>query len=315
MVNEVNKLILNTLVEQGAVYIPNVGTLSICRTAARKRGNKIIAPSYSVTFTTESKASSLSDVIMTVASVERAVADDIVTRWHTKVSADGRVVIEGVGTISNGYFSPDSELIAKFNRHNETILLNTNRGNRKKWWLVPLIILALASLGISLYNLINRTKTEISTDTLTTNDIDVVNQENNANTSTPESIEQESVFEPLVEPETIEDEVIEATVSEPTPAPEQVVLSEEQQVTETTDWREKSVRHYVIFGSYSTAANANVATKKIVRQNPAAQCKTIRLGSLYAVAIYGSDDRNECVTFKRLHRTQYKDAWIHSPKK
>ena len=56
MVNEVNKLILNTLVEQGAVYIPNVGTLSICRTASRKRGNKIIAPSYSVTFTTESRS-------------------------------------------------------------------------------------------------------------------------------------------------------------------------------------------------------------------------------------------------------------------
>ena len=334
MVNEVNKLILNTLVEQGAVYIPNIGTLSIYRTASRKRGSKISAPSYSVTFTTECKATSLSSVIMSVANVDEPSADDIVERWHKKLNADGRVVIEGVGTIANGYFSPDSEFIAKLNRYNEPIRLNGNTGNNKRLWLIPLMVAAIVALGINLYLIFTNREpkapstlvADTSTNTLAPENITTENKEVIEDSKTTEVSTDEITSEPVIEQEeeatqatALAEEPVEPVESEEIKEPvEEQKIEEakvEQPVVEITDWRQLGARHYVIFGSYSNTTNANTAIRKILRRNPAAQCQIIRIGSLHGVAVYGSYNRKDCEVFKRQHRSLYKDAWIHSPRR
>ena len=334
MVNEVNKLILNTLVEQGAVYIPNIGTLSIYRTASRKRGSKISAPSYSVTFTTECKATSLSSVIMSVANVDEPSADDIVERWHKKLNADGRVVIEGVGTIANGYFSPDSEFIAKLNRYNEPIRLNGNTGNNKRLWLIPLMVVAIVALGLNLYLVFTNREpkaqttlvADTSTNTLTPENITTENKDVIEDSKTTEVSTDEITSEPVIEQEeeatqatALAEEPVEPVESEEIKEPvEEQKIEEpkvEQPVVEITDWRQLGARHYVIFGSYSNTTNANTAIRKILRRNPAAQCQIIRIGSLHGVAVYGSYNRKDCEVFKRQHRSLYKDAWIHSPRR
>ena len=332
MVNEVNKLILNTLVEQGAVYIPNIGTLSIYRTASRKRGSKIVAPSYSVTYTTECKATSLSSVIMSVANVDEPSANDIVERWHKKLNADGRVVIEGVGTIANGYFSPDSEFIAKLNRYNEPIRLNGNTGNNKRLWLIPLMVAAIVALGINLYLIFTNREPKAqttlvaytSTNALTPENITTENKEISEDSKTTEVSTDEITSEPVIEQEEAatqatatalaEESVESEEIKEPVEEQKIEEAKVEQPVVEITDWRQLGARHYVIFGSYSNTTNANTAIRKILRRNPAAQCQIIRIGSLHGVAVYGSYNRKDCEVFKRQHRSLYKDAWIHSPK-
>ena len=332
MVNEVNKLILNTLVEQGAVYIPNIGTLSIYRTASRKRGSKLSAPSYSVTFTTECKATSLSSVIMSVAHIDEPSANDIVERWHKKLNAGGRVVIEGVGTIANGYFSPDSDLIAKLNAHNETIRLSGKSSSGKRLWLIPLIIVAFIALGLNLYLIFTDSEpakqetltADTSTNTLVAENAIIEDKTIATNTTT-----EEATTEP-VEPVTevadtteITTAVKEATIVEEaapaevktTPVQEINEQQPEQTPAEITDWRQLGARHYVIYGSYSNTTNANTAIRKILRRNPAAQCQIIRIGSLHGVAVYGSYNRNDCAIFKRQHRSLYKDAWIYTPRR
>ena len=52
-----------------------------------------------------------------------------------------------------------------------------------------------------------------------------------------------------------------------------------------------------------------------MRKNPAAQCKIIKLGNMHAVAVYGSYSRRDCEIFKRNHRSLYRNAWIHTPKR
>lgn len=331
MVNEVNKLILNTLVEQGAVYIPNIGTLSIYRTASRKRGSKLSAPSYSVTYTTECKATSLSSVIMSVANIDEISADDIVERWHKKLSKDGRVVIVGVGTITNGYFSPDSDLIAKLNAHNETIRLSGKSSSGKRLWLIPLIAVAFVALGLNLYLIFTDrepAKQETITADTSTNTLVVENAIIEDKTITTDTTTEEATTEP-VEPVTevantteITSAVEEATIVEEaapaevttTPVQEIDEQQPEQTPAEITDWRQLGARHYVIYGSYSNTTNANTAIRKILRRNPAAQCQIIRIGSLHGVAVYGSYNRNDCAIFKRQHRSLYKDAWIYTPR-
>lgn len=332
MVNEVNKLILNTLVEQGAVYIPNIGTFCIYRTASRKRGSKLSAPSYSVTFTTECKATSLSSVIMSVAHIDEISADDIVERWHKKLSKDGRVVIDGVGTIANGYFSPDSDLIVKLNAHNETIRLSGKSSSGKRLWLIPLIIVAFVALGLNLYLIFTDrepAKQETLTADTSTNTLVAENAIIEDKTIATDTTTEEATTEP-VEPVTevadtteITTAVEEATIVEEaapaevkaTPVQEIDEQQPEQTPAEITDWRQLGARHYVIYGSYSNTTNANNAIRKILRRNPAAQCQIIRIGSLHGVAVYGSYNRNDCAIFKRQHRSLYKDAWIHSPRR
>ncbi len=314
MVNEVNKIIFNTLVEQGAIYIPNLGTLSIHSTPSHKRGNRVVPPTYSVVYTTECKATSLSNVIMTIANIDETSADDIVARWHKKLSKDGRVVIEGVGTIANGAFTPNSELIAKLNIHNEPIYLNGKVHSSRKWWLIPLIVLSLVALGLNLYLLFSRDKIEpiapvanTSTESLVTENTTAENQQISNDTITSDSSTQKT--------NTQEEEManIEVINAEPTPGfTEQEVERTEVKIA---DWREHDKRHYVIFGSYSTMTNANTAIKKIERNNPAAQCKVIRIGTMFGIAVFGSDNHDECNAFKRNNRTVYKDAWIHTPKR
>ena len=263
MVNEVNKLILNTLVEQGAVYIPNIGTLSIYRTASRKRGSKLSAPSYSVTFTTECKATSLSSVIMLVANIDEFSADDIVERWHKKLSKDGRVVIEGVGTIANGYLSPDSNLIAKLNVHNETIRLSGNASSGKRLWLIPLIIVAFIALGLNLYLIFTDREpakqetitADTSTNTLVTENTIIEDQSIATDTTT-----EEAPTEPVEPAAEVADTTESITAVEEAPiveeaAPAEVETTPAQQIdeqqpkqtpTEITDWRQLGARHYVI---------------------------------------------------------------------
>lgn len=314
MVNEVNKLIFNTLVEQGAIYIPNLGTLSIHSTPSHKRGNRVVPPAYSVIYTTECKATSLSNVIMTIANIDETSADDIVARWHKKLSKDGRVVIEGVGTIANGAFTPNSELIAKLNIHNEPIYLNGKVRSSRKWWLIPLIVLSLVALGLNLYLLFSRDKIEpiapavnTSTESLVTENTTAENQQISNDTITSDSSIQET--------NTHEEEIANIEAINAEPAPEITEQEVEQTEAKITDWREHDMRHYVIFGSYSTMANANTAIKKIERNNLAAQCKIIRIGTMFGIAVFGSDNHDECNAFKRNNRTVYKDAWIHTPKR
>lgn len=302
MVNEVNKLIFNTLVEQGAIYIPNLGTLSIHSTPSHKRGNRVVPPAHSVVYTTECKATSLSNVIMTIANIDETSADDIVARWHKKINDNGRVAIDGVGTIANGYFSPDSNLIAKLNAHNEPIYLNGKVRSSRKWWLIPLIVLSLVALGLNLYLLFSRDKIEPIAPVANTSTESLVTKNT---TSENQQISEEDIAN------------IEAINAEPASEITEQKVEQEVEQTEAkiTDWREHDKRHYVIFGSYSTMANANTAIKKIERNNPAAQCKVIRIGTMFGIAVFGSDNHDECNAFKRNNRTVYKDAWIHTPKR
>lgn len=320
MVSEVNKIIFNTLVERGGVYIPNVGTLSIYRTPSRKRGSRVVSPSYSVTYTTERRAISLSEVICSIANVGHDVADDIVSRWRKRVTEDnGRVVIEGVGVIANGCYTPDGELMARLNTNHE-IIYCSRKGGVPKWILSLLAVLALVTLCFSLYLLLMR-------NTTVQDDYDVVALENTSSeplnisdNETDSVVVSKDVIEPIIDSVAVNS--ADDVVADSTAYPQPLNLSEEAKVEsnveekiDVDDWRDRSVHHYLIIGSYSTMANANTAVRKAVRRNAEAQCKIIRIGSLYAVAVYGSVDRNECVKFKRNNRAFYKDSWIHTPKK
>lgn len=102
-------------------------------------------------------------------------------------------------------------------------------------------------------------------------------------------------------PEPIVEEVVEEVVT-PEPEPKRWVDSDD-------------IRHWVVVGSYSTRENAERAMEDILSKQKAECCDILTLGKMFAVAVYGSEDKAECERFVRDNRHEFKQSWVHTPKR
>ena len=61
--------------------------------------------------------------------------------------------------------------------------------------------------------------------------------------------------------------------------------------------------------------NSETAKSALMAKNNEKSCDIISLGKMYAVAVYGSTNRDDCVEFMREHSAELKNLWIFTPKK
>ncbi|MBQ8366289.1 MAG: SPOR domain-containing protein [Alistipes sp.] len=285
MVEAVNGLIFNTLIAERAVNLPTIGTLYIERTAATTDGKRAIAPRYAVSFSSHLEAVSIVDVIARTASVDTATANDIFERWTAKVKDCNVLQISGVGVLKDKTFITDNELLNALNNNQITNLEITRKQGSAMRWIVVLVALVVVLVGSAYLYFSMQCEDEI---------VDV-----------PCTV-QEVVTEKVVVPEdNIEEEVI--VIEEPE------VIIEEPAVEVWTE--AKDIRHRVIVGSYSTRENAERAIRDIKRRKPELTCSVYVLGSMYAVAIYGSADNADCEEFMREYKNDFAQMWIHTPKR
>ena len=120
-------------------------------------------------------------------------------------------------------------------------------------------------------------------------------------------MEQSAVMPDVV---AVED-VIEDVVTE-----ESIETIEAEVVEVVNDWtQDADIRHWVVAGSYSTEENANRAKSALLAKHNDIQCEIISLGKMYAVAVYGSAEREYCVQFMREYGDEIESIWIFTPKK
>lgn len=296
MVNEVNKIIYNRLVSDGALYIPDVGTLTLLRQPAMYTSRKrIVSPRYFVDFSADKIADSLVDIIADVASVDVATAEDICLRWLDKVRTEDGFTIEGVGILKSGHFTLDEALEAQLCPFGVDYINVTTR--RRGWAFAAVACVVLALCGVSAWWFMRDTAT-VEPQIL---------------------IAEETVVE---EPQIVETEVIEIaveTTEEQGSAAEQIaeiVETPEPEVVTPADWRDnENIRHWVVIGSYSTTENAERAIKEFETKSPDLMFSHIRLGSMYAVASYGSTEKVDCEEFVQNHKSEFTQLWIYTPKR
>ena len=296
MVNEVNKIIYNRLVSDGALYIPDVGTLTLLRQPAMYTSRKrIVSPRYFVDFSADKIADSLVDIIADVASVDVATAEDICLRWLDKVRTEDGFTIEGVGILKSGHFTLDEALESQLCPFGVDYINVTTR--RRGWAFAAVACVVLALCGVSAWWFMRDTAT-VEPQIL---------------------IAEETVVE---EPQIVETEVIEIaveTTEEQGSAAEQIaeiVETPEPEVVTPADWRDnENIRHWVVIGSYSTTENAERAIKEFETKSPDLMFSHIRLGSMYAVASYGSTEKVDCEEFVQNHKSEFTQLWIYTPKR
>lgn len=288
MVNEVNKIIYNTLITQRAVTLPSVGTLSLERHAASMSAkDAVAAPKLSILFSSHAVAVSVIDVIANVGGVDVAVAEDIYLRWLERVRSGSTLTIEGVGLLRNKNFEMDGELANLLNGATPThVTIRRRRRGRVALWVG--LVLSIVALGVSIAALLD-------------------NGEECVETAVVEPVE-EVVNEDIVVDDVAED-IEEVVVSE-------VAVEDAEEVVPAVDnWTMRDdIRHWVVAGSYSTMENAERAVAAIEEQYADVHCKIFTLGKMFAVAIYGSNDLEECSKYKQEHRKKFEQCWIFTPK-
>lgn len=150
MVNEVNKLIYNTLAEHNAVVLPRVGSLGVVRRMAKMEGNRVVAPTFAVEFSSAEEGVSLCDVIASAANISSSEAEDIYLRWLDKVKESNTLTISGVGTLRDKSFVTDTELQKALNLADKTPIKIHSR-SRKPYIAIAAVVVALLGVGAYLF--------------------------------------------------------------------------------------------------------------------------------------------------------------------
>lgn len=298
MVSEVNKLIYNTLITYGGVLLPEVGTIFIERKPATALSKKrISAPRYELSFSSHRPATSIVDSIQLATNISEKEALDIYGRWLDKVRIDGVVTIEGVGVLHNKSFVADSALLSHLNPSNSAVIEVVTKKNRVALYFAPILLMIVAIIAGVKYLALPSCNNQTNEVVAEVTERDPITQpEQNV---TPVIEEENLISEDI--------EVVEPVVEEETQEPEPEVID---------DWRENSdIRHWAVIGSYSTEDNVNRAIANLEKQHPHLKFSSFKLGSMYAVSPFGSTDRETCEEFVSNHRDDFKQIWIHTPKR
>ena len=294
MVSEVNKLIYNTLIASGGVLLPEVGTIFIERKPATALSKKrISAPRYELSFSSHRPATSIVDSIQLATSISEKEVLDIYGRWLDKVRIDGVVTIEGVGVLHNKSFVADSTLLSQLNPSNSAVIEDVTNKNRVALYFTPILLMIVAIIAGVKYFIMPSNNEPTNEVVAEVTERDLIPQ-------------PEQNVAPVIEEENLISEDI-LVVEEETQEPEPEVID---------DWRENSnIRHWAVIGSYSTEDNVNRAIANLKKQHPHLKFSSFKLGSMYAVSPFGSTDRETCEEFVSNYRDDFKQIWIHTPKR
>ena len=295
MVEAVNSLIYNTLITERAIHLPTFGTLYIERTGAMTEGDTITAPRFNIAFSSHRTAISIVDVIGSAANVDNATANDIYERWRAKSRQEKILQISGVGALRDKTFIADATLINALNNTQfQGLRTSRKRGGGLRCAVALFVVMLLAIGGLYLFNTGHHTTSKPTTK----ESVEIA----------PSEVPAPEVEDIIIIEDNIEDE-LPVNVDEES---KDSIASE----SEINDWTTATdIRHRVIVGSYSTRENAERAINDIERRMPELKCSVYELGSMYAVAIFGSSQNDECVEFMRNYRKHFSQIWIHTPKR
>lgn len=114
----VDKVIFNTLARRGRLNLPGIGSLRVEQTPAmRPSRREVVPPASRIVFAPRELPGSptLAELIGQEAGVGQDRAEAIYAAWRSRAEQEGKIVIEGTGTIGNGQFLAERELDALLN--------------------------------------------------------------------------------------------------------------------------------------------------------------------------------------------------------
>ena len=158
MIREVDKIVANLLIAEGAVCIPGAGSLRIVRYGARRiSSRKIVPPCRMVEFTSQPVGTSLAAAVARAAGCDEGRAAEICGRWLAQVRTEEALTIGGVGILREKSFTMDAAFDKLLNpQGHEPLKLRGARGHWLLWTVAAFAIFCgLGACGWILYDRLN----------------------------------------------------------------------------------------------------------------------------------------------------------------
>ena len=158
MIREVDKIVANLLIAEGAVCISGAGSLRVVRHGARRiSSRKIVPPCRMVEFTSQPVGTSLAAAVARAAGCDEGRAAEICGRWLAQVRTEEALTIGGVGILREKSFTMDAAFDKLLNpQGHEPLKLRGARGHWLLWTVAAFAIFCgLGACGWILYDRLN----------------------------------------------------------------------------------------------------------------------------------------------------------------
>lgn len=308
MKQQIDNLIANTLLDEGEVALPEVGTLILRRESAKLLTKKSLqAPYRELRFTKEMRGVALTDQISRLADVSAERATDIYNEWLEQSLRNEVLTINGVCTVEGGKVATDKSFEAMANpKGRATVKVNP----RTNYLIYILAGLCMGfALGVAVYvlhtngllgNLLAKRNIAPASSAFE----NVVEEEPTA-TAPTEVIEVVEVAEqPAVA------EVVETIAEAPQPAVEEVVAPAGPTISPL-----QKGRSYAVWGVYNELANAEKALSWLATRIPEMDAQIYDYDGRYMVALCETTTRSECgrkVSAWKAEHTSCKSVWVYT---
>lgn len=304
MKHEIDHLIANALLDEGSIYLPNVGTLILVRHAAKRLSSRRLQPPYrELRFTGEQRGVSLVEYIAQKAGVTAERAGDIYNEYVVQSMRDGVFTIEELCTISNKRVEVLQQFEDMANPNGHSVVKINPRTNYVIYAVAALC--TLFALGVAGYVLYLN---------------DVFNF--GGRVAPAEEAFVAAVVEEQATAEQTEPKVEAVEVAEPTAEPTEVVAEPVVEVAEPVETavapkilpmqRGKS---YAVWGVYNELKNAEDAIGWLGEKFPSLEPKIYDYDGRYMVALYELSSRsvvgNKVKQLKAQNKS-FKSVWIYT---
>lgn len=298
MKQQIDHLIANLLLDEGEVYLPEVGTLILHRQAAMLLSSKELQRPYrALLLTKERRGYSLTDHIARVANVTTERAADIYAEWLEHSLRGDILMINDLCTIEESKVTTDKTFEDMANPQGRGTVKVNPRTNYFIYIVAGLCMgFALGIAGYVLY----------SNGTLD----NLLSKEH----ISPASEAFESVAEPVATPATEENVVPvseEVAVEEPQPATEVAA----EFVAEPSILPMQKGSSYAVWGVYNELQNAEGAVAWLAERFPEIEAAIYQYDARYMVALCDVASRSECgrkvSTWKAEHKS-FKSVWVYT---
>lgn len=318
MKQQIDNLIANILLDEEAIYLPNIGTLILFRHPAKRLSSKKLQVPYrEVRLKSEEKGVNIVKLISNIANVSEERAKDIYAEWLEQSQRDGATTISTVCNVANGTIFTHSSFEALVNPDGRGIKKIKPRTNHLIYILVSLgLMIALGAAAAVL--LLNGTfdynadkeqekasapqieNTQSIEEVATTPKAEITEDiiENTATEEITTPIEQSDVqtTEPIVEP-----------IAEPTvPVCENLAVGPRKL---------QKGNSYAVWGVYDDLKNAQKYLTWLQKKFPNVNAEIYYYDARYMVALCEKSSRKECNKQVAAWRKQYKafkDVWVYT---
>lgn len=280
MSNIVDKVIYNTLISEGRVALPEIGTLCLEGEPRTVRFEENIDP----------EAPLLTEVIVKMGGISLEEATTLYDDWRTASREDnGAITLEGIGRIQPRTIVMDGALDKALNHHSDplpTARLKRRRTDKWLWWVLGIAIAACATLWAIMPWDINA--------------VFIGTME-----------EEKQTEEPIVAAPTVipYEEVTEEIVVAPEPESKPTVTTPEPAAT-TTPATNK--RYNLSVGVYSTKQNArDCINRDPLKIGSANYIIGSYPGGKWIVIAHSSNSKREIESLRSQYKRKGKDVWIY----